>query len=456
MGRYHLGAGVLAVSKPVNRRPRAVAELSPDQSAERAAAARRVIPGGVNSPVRAYQAVGGDPVFIERGEGAYVIDPDGKRYIDLVGAYGPLILGHAHPEVVAALQRQAAAGSSFGAPTEAETRLAELVVDNMPSVEMVRLVNSGTEATMSAIRVARAATERDLVVKFSGGYHGHADHLLAEAGSGVATMAVPGSPGVPAAFTDLTVVLPYNDVASVEAIFSARGSQVAAVIVEPVAGNMGVVEGSDAFLGALRRLSEAHGTVLIFDEVMSGFRLGLGGAEERIRIRPDLTCLGKVIGGGLPLAAYGGSARLMRLVAPMGPVYQAGTLSGNPMATAAGLATLGQLVVDPPYVRLDEAGARVQAALEESARLSGLRLTVNRAGSMLTPFFTVGPVVDYASARAADVEAYARLFHALLDRGVLVPPSQFEAWFLSTAVAGSAMDGLLSAVRAAMSSLSTV
>ena len=385
-----------------------------------------------------------------------MFDPDGRRYLDMIGAYGPLILGHAHPEVVAALQRQAAAGASFGAPTEAETRLAELIVAHVPGVEMVRLVNSGTEAAMSAIRVARAATDRELVVKFSGGYHGHADHLLAEAGSGVATMAVPGSPGVPAAFTDLTLVLPYNDPPSVEALFAARGARIAAVIVEPVAGNMGVVAASPDFLGGLRRLTEAHGAILIFDEVMTGFRLGLGGAQELVGIQPDMTCLGKVIGGGLPLAAYGGRAELMRWVAPEGPVYQAGTLSGNPLATAAGLATLGQLVGDPPYARLDQAGGWIQSALEDAARNAGRPLTVNRVGSMLTPFFTSGAVVDFETARAADREAYARFFHALLEVDVMVPPSQFEAWFVSTALVDQAIDDLLGAVRTAMAGLSSV
>jgi glutamate-1-semialdehyde 2,1-aminomutase len=366
-----------------------------------------------------------------------------------------LILGHAHPAVVAALQRQAEAGFSFGAPTEAETELAELLVTHVPSVEMVRLVSSGTEATMSAIRVARAATSRDVVVKFSGGYHGHADHLLADAGSGVATLAVPGSPGVPAAFTDLTAVVPYNDVAAVEAAFVARGGDIAAVIVEPVAGNMGVVAGTAEFLQSLRRLTEAHGAALIFDEVMSGFRLGLGGAQQQLGIAPDLTCLGKVIGGGLPLAAYGGRADLMAMVAPAGPVYQAGTLSGNPMATAAGLATLRELSADPPYARLDAAGERLQQALEDAAAAASVPLTVNRAGSMLTPFFSRHPVTDYTTARAADAGLYARLYHGLRARGVLVPPSQYEAWFLSTATSGTVLDRLLEAVREAVSDLTT-
>jgi glutamate-1-semialdehyde 2,1-aminomutase len=405
--------------------------------------------------VRAFKAVGGDPFFVQRGEGAYLVDSDGRRYIDLVGAYGPLILGHANAAVVEAVQQQAARGTSYGAPTEAETELAATLVAHVPSLEMVRLVTSGTEATMSAIRLARAATNRELIVKFSGGYHGHADHMLAEAGSGVATMAVPGSPGVPEGFAKLTVVLPYNDVASLEALFAARGDRVAAVIVEPVAGNMGVVAGSAVFIAALRALTEQHGALLIFDEVITGFRLGLGGAQAMFAVSPDLTCLGKVIGGGLPLAAYGGRSDLMRMVAPDGPVYQAGTLAGNPLATAAGLATLRRLIDDLPYARLDEAGARLQNALVDAASTAHRRLTVNRVGSMLTPFLTGVPVVDYETARNTDHDAYARMFHALLDAGVFVPPSQFEAWFLSTAVTGAVLDEVVSSVASAVASLSS-
>jgi len=388
------------------------------------------MPGGVNSPVRAFRAVGGEPVFIARGEGAWLVDADGNRYLDLVGAWGPLILGHAHPAVVDAVRRQAGLGTAYGAPTEQETELAELLVECVPSVEMVRLVNSGTEAAMSAVRLARAATGRDVLVKFAGGYHGHADGLLADAGSGVATLGIPGSPGVPAAVAALCATLPYNDVAAVEAFFVEHGGDVAAVIVEPVAGNMGVVPGTEAFLTALRHACTEHGAVLIFDEVITGFRLGLGGAQAVVGIAPDLTLLGKVIGGGLPMAAYGGRADLMAMVAPSGPVYQAGTLSGNPLAVAAGLATLRELMSAAPYPPLERAAARVEAVLAAAAP----RVFVNRAGSMLTPFIQAGPVQDYASARRSDTEAYARLFHSLLEAGVYAPPSQFEAWFLSAAV----------------------
>jgi len=396
----------------------------------------------VNSPVRAFKAVGGEPVFAASGEGAYLVDADGGRYLDLVAAYGPLILGHAHPAVVEAIRAQAGRGSSFGAPTEAETELAELLVEQVPGVEMVRLVNSGTEAAMSAIRLARAATGRELVVKFEGGYHGHVDHLLASAGSGVATLGIPGSPGVPEAFTSLTAVLPYNSVEAVAEYFSEHGTQTAAVIVEPMAGNMGVVPGSQEFLAALRRLTAAAGVVLIFDEVITGFRLGLGGAATAVGITADLTLLGKIIGGGLPLAAYGGRADLMGQVAPEGPVYQAGTLSGNPLATAAGLATLRTLIADPPYARLEAAAARAESALAAGAAAAAVPLSVGRIGSMLTPFMSGARVRDYAAARTCDVEAYARVFNRLLASGVYSPPSQFEAWFISAPLAESHSDRL--------------
>jgi glutamate-1-semialdehyde 2,1-aminomutase len=392
--------------------------------------------------VRAFRAVGGEPFFAASGEGAYLVDADGRRYLDMVGAYGPLILGHAHPAVVDAIRAQAGRGSSFGAPTEAETELAELLVEQVPGLEMARLVNSGTEAAMSAIRVARAATGRDLVVKFEGGYHGHADHLLASAGSGVATLGIPGSPGVPEVFASLTAVLPYNSVEALEAYFAERGTQTAAVIVEPVAGNMGVVPGSPDFLAALRRLTAAAGAVLIFDEVITGFRLGLGGASAAMGITADMTLLGKIIGGGLPLAAYGGRADLMREVAPEGPVYQAGTLSGNPLATAAGLATLGVLIADPPYAGLDAAAGRIEAALTSGAAAAGVPLSVGRVGSMLTPFMAGARVEDYAAARASDLEAYARMFNRLLGSGVYSPPSQFEAWFVSVPLADGHIDRL--------------
>ena len=411
------------------------------------------MPGGVNSPVRAFRAVGGDPLFVASGAGAELVGVDGRRYLDMVASYGPLILGHAHPAVVSAIREQAGRGTSFGAPTEAETELVEKLVEHVPSVEMARLVSSGTEATMSAIRVARGATGRDVVVKFAGGYHGHQDYLLAEAGSGVATLGIPGSPGVPAAFTALTAVLAYNDVPAVEAFFAARGAEVAAVIVEPVAGNMGVVPGRPDFLRALRELTTRHGAILVFDEVITGFRLGLGGAQALSGITPDLTCLGKVIGGGLPLAAYGGRRDLMAMVAPEGPVYQAGTLSGNPLATAAGLATLRVLEEEDPYAMLTAVGAALVGVVEDAARTAGIEVTVNSVGSMLTPFLNPGPVTSYEPARASDTAAYGRLFHRLLDGGVYVPPSQFETWFLSVPLARAGMGRLAEAVSGAFAGL---
>ena len=411
------------------------------------------MPGGVSSPVRAFRAVGGDPVFIASGTGHELVDLAGRRYIDLVASFGPLILGHAHPAVVEAICAQAALGTSYGAPTEAETELVEALAEHVPSIEMARLVSSGTEATMSAIRVARGATGRDVVVKFAGGYHGHQDYLLAEAGSGVATLGIPGSPGVPAAYTALTAVLPYNDVAAAEAFFAERGIEVAAVIVEPVAGNMGVVPGDPAFLESLRALTSKHGAVLVFDEVITGFRLGLSGAQGRYAITPDMTCLGKVIGGGLPLAAYGGRRDLMEMVAPAGPVYQAGTLSGNPLATAAGLATIRVLVDEDPYAELEVAGARVAGLMGECAAQAGIPMTVNRVGSMLTPFCSATLVSDYASAKSADTAMFARLFNALLDAGVYPPPSQFEAWFVSLPLARSGLDRLQELVQTAFAAL---
>jgi glutamate-1-semialdehyde 2,1-aminomutase len=411
------------------------------------------MPGGVNSPVRAFTAVGGEPLFIARGEGAYIIDADGRRYLDLVGAFGPLILGHAHPSVVEALQRQASRGTAYGMPTEAETELAELIVQYVPSVEMVRLVNSGTEATMSAVRLARASTGRDLLVKFSGGYHGHSDYLLADAGSGVAALGIPSSPGVPAAAVALTAVLPYNDCHAAEKIFAQRGAEIAAVIVEPIAGNMGVVPGTAAFLTALRRLCDERGAVLIFDEVITGFRVGIGGAQQLLGINPDLTCLGKVIGGGLPLAAYGGRAELMGRIAPEGSVYQAGTLSGNPLAVTAGIATLRALLDDPPYARLEAIGAALESCITVAAASAGTPVRVNRVGSMLTPFFTEASVTNFESARSSDAARYARFFHGLLDHGVLVPPSKFETWFMSTAIGAEEEALLRGAVEAAFATL---
>lgn len=411
------------------------------------------MPGGVNSPVRAFQAVGGAPLFISSGSGPELVDVNGARYLDLVGSYGPLILGHARAEVVEAIANQVLLGTSYGAPTEAETELAEILVKHLPSVEMVRLVSSGTEATMSAIRVARGATGRDLVVKFAGGYHGHQDYLLAEAGSGMATLGIPMSPGVPEAFAALTMVLPYNDLDAVEKLFAARGGEVAAVIVEPIAGNMGVVSGTRVFLEGLRRLTAGAGAVLVFDEVITGFRVGLGGAQGLLGVTPDLTCLGKIIGGGLPLAAYGGKAELMRQVAPEGKIYQAGTLSGNPLATAAGIATLRVLERENPYEALDAAGATLEEVISDTARRRGVSVTVNRVGSMLTPFMTAGPVVDYASASRSDTAMYARLFNQLRRSGVYVAPSQFETWFVSLPLATSHRERLGELMAAAIAAI---
>ena len=367
-----------------------------------------------------------------RGEGPWIWDVDGMRYLDLVGSWGPLILGHRPGAVLEAVQAQLARGWTFGAPTEGEVRLAEAVAERMPALEMLRLVNSGTEAAMSAVRVARAVTGRSKLIKFAGGYHGHADALLVEAGSGVATLGIPGTPGITAGAAGDTLVAPFNDLAAVDTAITRWPGQVAAVIVEPVAGNMGVVPPAPGFLEGLRRLTRDHGSLLIFDEVITGFRVGRGGAQEGFGVIPDLTCLGKVLGGGLPIGAYGGRRAIMEQVAPAGPVYQAGTLSGNPLAVAAGLATLDALD-DRAYRRLEEAGARVAAMVESAAVNAGIPLTVNRVGSMLTPFFTDGPVLDYASARRADTGSFATWFQRLLARGVSLPPSQFEAAFVSTA-----------------------
>ncbi len=403
--------------------------------------AARVIPGGVNSPVRAFRAVGGTPPFIARGEGARIWDADGNCYLDYVGSWGPLLLGHAHPDVVAAIEDAARGGTSFGLPTEREVELAELICGAMPSIEMVRLVNSGTEATMSALRLARAFTRRELVVKFEGCYHGHVDSLLVKAGSGVATLGIPDTTGVPAAFAETTIALPYNSVAAVEQAFARYGDRIAAVIVEPVAGNMGCVPPAPGFLEALRDLTMRHGALLVFDEVMTGFRLALGGAQQVYGIRPDLTTLGKVIGGGLPIGAYGGRADIMRMVAPSGPVYQAGTLSGNPVAVSAGLATLKRLKQHPEiYTQLEQRTARLAAAA------SG-RITVNRAGSMITFFFTSGPVTDYESARRCDTARFARFHRWLLERGICLPPSQFEAAFVSAAHGDEEIAQTVEAIR---------
>ena len=394
-------------------------------------ASQRVITGGVNSTVRAFRGVGGTPRFIARGEGAWLVDADGNRYVDLVLSWGPLILGHAHPEVVEAIVRAAEAGTTFGAPTELELRLAERVIAAFPSVEMVRFVSSGTEATMSAVRLARAATGRALLVKFDGCYHGHADHLLAAAGSGVATLGLPDSPGVTAAAVGDTLVVPFNDLAAVEALFQARGEEIAAVLVEPVPGNMGVVPPVSGFLQGLRALTRRHGALLVFDEVMTGWRVHVRGAQVLYGIEPDLTCVGKVVGGGLPAAAYGGRRDLMERIAPAGPVYQAGTLSGNPLAMAAGLATLDVLARPGTWERAEAFARSVEEAIERRAGEAGVPVTVQRVGTMLTPFFGEAPVRDFASARRTDRAGYNAFFHALLEGGVYLPPSAFEAAFTS-------------------------
>jgi glutamate-1-semialdehyde 2,1-aminomutase len=414
------------------------------------AASQRVIPGGVNSPVRAFRGVGGTPRFIASGDGAWLVDADGNRYVDLVLSWGPLILGHAHPEVIEAVMAAAAKGTTYGAPTELELRLAERVVGTFPSLDMVRFVSSGTEAMMSAVRLARAASGRRLLVKFDGCYHGHADHLLVAAGSGIATLGLPDSPGVtPAAASD-TLVLPFNDLAAVESLFQARGEDIAAILVEPVPGNMGVVPPVSGFLQGLRAVTRRHGALLVFDEVMTGWRVHPRGAQVLYGVEPDLTCLGKVVGGGLPAAAYGGRRDLMERVAPSGPVYQAGTLSGNPLAMAAGLTTL-ELLARPGTWERAEAFARSTAeAIERRAREAGVPVVVQRVGTMFTPFFTAAPVQDFAGARRTDRAGYNAFFHALLDGGVYLPPSAFEAAFTS-AVHGEAE---LAALDAALSSAS--
>jgi glutamate-1-semialdehyde 2,1-aminomutase len=389
--------------------------------------AQEFIPGGVNSPVRAFRSVGGKPLFIAQGQGSRLFDVDGNEYIDYVGSWGPLLLGHRHPEIIAALEGALDIGTSFGAPTAREVDLAEEICYAVPSIEMVRLVNSGTEATMSAIRLARAFTGRDLIVKFDGCYHGHVDSLLVQAGSGMATLGIADTRGVPQAFCDTTISLPYNSEAAVEAAFHTHGERIAAIIVEPVAGNMGCVPPAPGFLEALRKITLRAGALLIFDEVMTGFRVAFGGAQQLYGIMPDLTTLGKVIGGGLPVGAYGGRKEIMKLIAPSGPVYQAGTLSGNPLAVAAGLAMLRHLKEHPEvYALLEARAARLCAAVPEG-------ITVNRVGSMFTCFFSGVPVTDYESAKRSDTARFGRFFRAMLERGVYLAPSQFEAAFVSAA-----------------------
>jgi glutamate-1-semialdehyde 2,1-aminomutase len=413
----------------------------------------RLIPGGVNSPARAFGAVGGEPLFIARGEGPYLIDIDGNRYLDYIGSWGPLILGHAHPRVVAAASEAVAAGASFGAPTERESELAELIIDAVPSIEMVRMVSSGTEASMSAIRLARGFTGRDVIVKFAGCYHGHVDSLLVQAGSSATTLGVPNSPGVPKGCTADTCSLPYNDPQSLRDAFARRGGQIAGVILEPVAGNMGLVRPSPEFLAELRRLTQHHGALLIYDEVMTGFRLALGGAQALLGQTPDLTVLGKVVGGGFPVGAYGGRADIMKRVMPAGPVFQAGTLSGNPVAMAAGIATLRELKERQPYAELDRLGRFLADGFRHAAREAGVGCSVNQVGSMWTLFFSAEPVTDYDSAKKTDTARFARFFGAMMDRGVYLPCSQFEAAFNSVLHTEERLRETLAAAREALAAL---
>ncbi|MFS0554375.1 glutamate-1-semialdehyde 2,1-aminomutase [Brevibacillus sp. 179-C9.3 HS] len=407
--------------------------MNREKSTQLFAEAQHYIPGGVNSPVRAFKSVGGNPVYIAKGEGSRIFDVDGNSYIDYIGSWGPLILGHAHPRVLAAITEVAALGTSFGAPTERETEMAKLVCEIVPSVEVVRMVNSGTEATMSALRLARGYTKRNKIMKFEGCYHGHADSLLIKAGSGVATLGLPDSPGVPEGTAHNTITVPYNDLESVKLAFETFGDDLAAVIVEPIGGNMGVVPPQPGFLEGLREITEKHGTLLIFDEVMTGFRVALGGAQELYGITPDLTTMGKVIGGGLPVGAYGGKREIMQQVAPAGPIYQAGTLSGNPLAMAAGLTTLQELSKPGAYERLEKMSARLAEGLADNAKKLGIPHTLNRVGSMVCLFFTETPVINYETAKTSDLERFSAYFSYLLEEGIMIPPSQFEGMFVSLA-----------------------
>lgn len=416
--------------------------------------AREKIPGGVNSPARAFRAVGCDPVFIERGSGPHLHDADGHSYIDYIGSWGPLILGHRHPEVTQALHNVIETGTSFGAPTEREVEMAELICELAPSIEMVRLVNSGTEATMSAIRVARGFTGRDLVVKFAGCYHGHVDSLLVKAGSGVATLGISDSGGVPAAFSSTTIPLPFNSFAALKECFANHGGKIACVIVEPVVGNMGCVPPRPGYLEALREITAKHGALLVFDEVMTGFRVSLSGAQGLYGIEPDLTTLGKVIGGGLPIGAYGGRRDVMSKVAPLGQVYQAGTLSGNPLAVAGGLATLKVLKKAPElYEQMEEKSGRLVEGVKRAAKDAGVAMTVNRVGSMFTFFFNDGPVTDWESSSKSDTDRFAFFFRGMLDLGCYLPCSQFEAAFLSAAHTDEDVAATIEAAERALAAL---
>jgi glutamate-1-semialdehyde 2,1-aminomutase len=415
--------------------------------------AERIMPGGVNSPVRSYRAVGGAPIFISRGKGANVYDEDGQKYIDYISSWGPLILGHAYPDVVTAIKKAAENGTSFGASCEKEVELSKLIVKTYPSIDMVRMTSSGTEATMSAVRVARAFTGRDLIVKFEGCYHGHADYLLVKAGSGATTFGTPSSPGVPKGFTANTLLARFNDIGSVQRLFRKHKDKIAAIIIEPVAANMGVVTPVVGFLESLRTITEDHGALLIFDEVISGFRLGLGGAQETYGVTPDLTCLGKIIGGGLPVGAYGGKREIMKLVAPIGPVYQAGTLSGNPLAMAAGISTINGLRKKGTYEKLNEMTRQLVEGVDKILKKHGITARINSIGSMFTIFFTDSDVVDYDSALKSDTKIYARFFKSLLKGGIMFPPSQFEAVFVSLAHTESDIDMTLKAFSRVAKSL---
>ncbi|RLS72680.1 MAG: glutamate-1-semialdehyde-2,1-aminomutase [Planctomycetota bacterium] len=428
---------------------------SPSRSRSHAAfaRARSLIPGGVNSPARAFGGVGGEPIFFERADGQWLTDIDGHRYLDYIGSWGPMILGHRHPRVVAAIERALSRGTSYGAPTEGESHLAELIIAAVPSVEKVRMVSSGTEATMSAVRLARGYTGRSGIVKFAGNYHGHVDALLVAAGSSAATLGVPDSPGVTAGATQDTILLDYNATEALEDLFAARGDAIAAVILEPVVGNMGLVVPSHDFLAAARRLTEKHGALLVFDEVMTGFRLAYGGAQEIHGVTPDLTTLGKIVGGGLPLGAYGGRREIMDNVLPAGKVFQAGTLAGNPLAVAAGTATLEELSDHSPYPLLERHGARLEAGFRAAAAAAGVPVWIARRGSMMTMFFQQGagwPVVDWPTASMSDTKAYGRFFWGMINRGVYLPCSQYEALFISAAHTDADIDATVAAAHAAL------
>ena len=432
---------------------RTAQQLKRTRSLELFTQAKKYIPGGVNSPVRAFRSVGMEPLFIARGRGSRVWDADGNEFIDYLGSWGPLILGHAHPAVVEALDRAARNGTSFGAPTELEVEMARVVTEAVPSVEEVRMVSSGTEATMSAIRLARAFTGRERFIKFEGCYHGHSDSLLVQAGSGVTTLGLPDSPGVTKGAAGDTINLPYNGLEAVRRLCSERGQEIAAVIVEPVAGNMGVVPPVEGFLAGLREVTREQGIVLIFDEVITGFRVGYGGAQERFGVMPDLTCLGKTIGGGLPVGAFGGRREIMEMVAPAGTVYQAGTLSGNPLAMTAGLVTLEHMRAPGAYDQLEAKARRLAEGIRQAAAEAGIPIQVNQLGAMLTAFFTDQPVTDYSSAKTSDTERYAAYFRGMLERGVYIAPSQFEAAFLSLAHSDADIDRTLEVGREALRTL---